>query len=305
LLKGAALYAAACTRDNDELRVAGAEALATLARDEAPAILDSLAHPSRVPGERVAATLGLAKFDLPRAAAVAADVLSSDAAARFVEIVFPAFLQRQGGADALASALAAKKPSKSAAEAGLRLMSASGRRNEQLTRALTESAGFSSQDKKMTPQEIGAFVSEVRARGDAKRGAEIFRRVELGCAACHTVNGQGGKVGPDLSALGTAQPVEFIVGAILDPQREIKEGFMSISVLTQDGEEYQGYQVRETQEELALRDALQNKEVRLRRDAIKEKRQNGSVMPNGLADTLTRVEFRDLVRFLSELGRQK
>ena len=59
----------------------------------------------------------------------------------------------------------------------------------------------------------------------------------------------------------------------------------------------------ETGEELVLHDVLQNKEVRLRRDAIKEKRQTGSVMPAGLADGLTRNEFRDLVRFLSELGK--
>ena len=62
---------------------------------------------------------------------------------------------------------------------------------------------------------------------------------------------------------------------------------------------------RETTEELVLRDELQNQEVRLRRATIQEKRQNGSVMPAGLADTLTREEFRDLVRYLSELGRAK
>ena len=74
---------------------------------------------------------------------------------------------------------------------------------------------------------------------------------------------------------------------------------------TKDGEEYQSYQVRETKDERVLRDVLQNKEVRLRRDTIQDKRQNGSVMPSGLADALTRNEFRDLVRCLSELGRTK
>jgi putative heme-binding domain-containing protein len=119
------------------------------------------------------------------------------------------------------------------------------------------------------------------------------------------VNGQGGNIGPNLSALGSAQPVDFIVGAILEPQKEIKEGYTSISVTTTDGEEYQGYLVRETRDELLLRDVLQNREVRLRRAAVQEKRQNGSVMPAGLADTLSRDEFRDLVRYLSELGRTK
>src|SRR5205823_13880710 len=166
-----------------------------------------------------------------------------------------------------------------------------------------EAAGFNSEGKTVASAEIAVFATEVRANGDARRGAEIFRRAELGCTACHSVNGQGGNVGPDLSALGTAQPVDFIIGAILDPQKEVKEGYMSISVTTKDGEEYQGYQVRETGIELVLRDVLQNKEIRLRRDTIQEKKQNGSVMPTGLADILSRVEFRDLVRYLSGLGK--
>ena len=129
---------------------------------------------------------------------------------------------------------------------------------------------------------------EVRISGDARRGAEIFRRPALGCLACHAVNGEGGTLGPNLSALGTAQPLDFIIGAILDPQKEIKEGYMSISVTTKDGEEYQGYQVRERSAELVLRDSLQNQEGRLPRSNIREKKQNGSVMPAGLVDSLNR-----------------
>ena len=157
----------------------------------------------------------------------------------------------------------------------------------------------------MRAADLAAFTKEIRSQGDARHGAEVFRRAELGCTACHAVNGQGGHIGPELSALGAAQPVDFIIGAILDPQKEVKEGYSSISVTTKEGEEYQGYQVRETTDELVLKDVLENKEIRLRRDNIREKRQNGSVMPGGLADLLTRAEFRDLVRFLSELGKNE
>src|SRR5207237_4380614 len=159
--------------------------------------------------------------------------------------------------------------------------------------------------KLITPAELAIFATEARAKGDVARGERIFRRPELGCTACHAINGQGGKIGPELTALRTAQPLEFIIGAILDPQKEVKEGYMSISVITKDGEEYQGYQVRDTSSELVLRDALQNKEIRLRRDLIQEKKPHGSLMPNGLADLLSPAEFRDLVRYLSELGTVK
>ena len=291
---------------DEKTRRAAIAALASFGGDTSEKILSRLAGDPALPAQS-AAIAALCALNLEAAARIAtASFAHLNDEAGLVE-VFTSFLQRQSGAAALANALAAaaKPPTKLAAEIGLRLMTTSGRRNEHLARLLTEAAGYLSQAQTMTPAEIVAFVAEVRAQGDAKAGADVFRRPQLGCLACHSVNGEGGNIGPNLSALGTAQPVDFIVGAILDPQKEVKEGYMSISVATKDGEEYQGYQVRETGDELVLRDALQNQEVHLRRDAIKQKKQNGSVMPGGLADTLTRAEFRDLVRFLSELGKPK
>ena len=51
-----------------------------------------------------------------------------DVPAAALEEIFTAFLLRQGGALALSKALAARVPPKEAAEVGLRVMSASGRR---------------------------------------------------------------------------------------------------------------------------------------------------------------------------------
>lgn len=102
----------------------------------------------------------------------------------------------------------------------------------------------------------------MRARGDFKRGEQIYRRAEPGCVACYAVNGMGGSNGSNLSALGTVQPVEF-----------------------------------------TTREVLRNEGIRLRAAVIKEKKQNGSVMPAGLAETRTRAEFRDLIRYLSQFGK--
>ena len=265
----------------DELRKANAiEALADLGDREA---IVSYATKSNA-----TAIAMLTRFDLLKAASLAPAVLN--------EQIVTAFLQRKGGAAALAESLSAHPPNKETAEMILRVMNTSGRRDEKLASIVSPST------QRFSATEL---IPLVRSKGDARRGAEVYHRPELGCVACHSVNGQGGNIGPDLSALGTAQPLDFIIGAILDPQKEIKEGFMSVSVVTQDGEELQGYLRRESAADLTIRDVLQNRDIRIPRSRIKEKRQTGSVMPTGLVDILSRDEFADLVRYLSELGANK
>jgi putative heme-binding domain-containing protein len=185
------------------------------------------------------------------------------------------------------------------------LLASSGKQHPELNSILAKAAGLGTGSMRLGDDQTQELIRQVREQGDASRGAEIFQRPELGCVVCHSLGGQGGNIGPDLSALGTAQPLDFILGAILDPQKEIKEGYSALNVVTKDGEEYQGYLVRESTDELVLRDIVRNQEVRLRKSAIQDRRSGGSVMPAGLADTLTRVEFRDLLRFLSEQGTAK
>ncbi|HTD86407.1 MAG TPA: PVC-type heme-binding CxxCH protein [Candidatus Binatia bacterium] len=265
----------------DDLRRANAiEALADLGDREAILSYATTLNPTAI--------AMLTRFDLAKAASLAPAVLNEE--------IVSAFLQRKAGAAALADALASHPPNKQTAEMILRVMNSSGRRDEKLARLVSPSTqGFSAAD----------LIPLVRANGNAKRGDEIFHRPELGCIACHSVNGQGGSIGPDLSALGTAQPLDFIIGAILEPQKEIKEGYMSVSIVTNDGEELQGYLRAESAADLTIHDVLQNRDIRLPRSRIKENRQNGSVMPTGLVNSLSREQFADLIRYLSELGHNK
>jgi len=99
--------------------------------------------------------------------------------------------------------------------------------------------------------------------------------------------------------------VDFIIGAVLQPNKEVKESYEAVEVTTKDGQTFQGYKVRADKSEFVLRDVLQNREVRLRGDNVKEQINRGSLMPSGLVDHLTRAELRDLIRYLSQLGKPK
>jgi putative heme-binding domain-containing protein len=143
------------------------------------------------------------------------------------------------------------------------------------------------------------------ASGDALKGREIFRRAELSCVACHMIANEGGTIGPALDSIGSGQPLDFIIGAVLDPQKEIKESFEALEVHTKDGAVYSGYRTGGNDSELVLREVATGKESRIATANIASKKLTGSLMPSGLVDKLTREELRDLFRYLSGLGKNK
>ncbi|HVV01199.1 MAG TPA: hypothetical protein VHH88_07530, partial [Verrucomicrobiae bacterium] len=75
-----------------------------------------------------------------------------------------------------------------------------------------------------------------------------------------------------------------------------------VSVETKDGLEYTGVLVKESPDQLILRDAS-GKENTVAKNNIDNRVTGGSLMPSGLVDGLTAGERLDLFRFLAELGK--
>lgn len=151
---------------------------------------------------------------------------------------------------------------------------------------------------------VQALAKEAMATGDAKRGSLIFRSATTGCTSCHTVNDKGGQVGPDLSAAGTTIPIERLIEEVLWPDRIIKEGFTLLRILTKDGDVIQGYPRKSRGDDLLLIDSGTKQMRRISKNQIDKSVEGGTAMPNGVTAGLTREELRDLIRYLSELGKQ-
>jgi putative heme-binding domain-containing protein len=302
-LRHRALFVAFGTPQDDELRNAGALALAALPGEETRKSFDNLASTNRSAGEQLAAVVGFAQFDSARAAEIGARLFSGELSEAHIKMLLGALLQRRDGSTALARALETQKPQRDTARLALRHLQATGRQDKELVTALTGAAALGGEPLRATPDFVKQLMTEAREQGDARRGRDIFRRADLNCTTCHAVGGQGGNIGPALDTIGSGQPLDFIIGAVLEPNKEVKESYEAIEVTTKSGDTYQGYRVRADDRELALRDVALNKEVRLRRDQIAEQRDRGSLMPLGLVDHLTRQELRDLFRYLSGLGK--
>ena len=123
----------------------------------------------------------------------------------------------------------------------------------------------------------------------------------LNCTGCHQIGGVGGDVGPDLSSVGRALPLDRILEEVLWPDRNIKEGFQAVNVFTFDGKIYQGIKVSEDASVLVLRDAIAHQDRRIATGNIETRSAAGTLMPSALTSGLPRRDLCDLFRYLSEL----
>ena len=149
---------------------------------------------------------------------------------------------------------------------------------------------------------MAQLLADVARQGDPARGEQVYRRKDLTCQKCHAIAGAGGQVGPGLESIGASAQPDYLVDSILQPSKQVKEGYHATAVATDDGRIYTGIKLRQTDTELVLRDA-EDREVSIPASSIAEQKMAGSIMPAGLADELTRPELVDLVRFLAELGK--
>jgi putative heme-binding domain-containing protein len=288
---------------DESLRADAFDALATIGGKTGAAPIEALAAEDHPESTRLLAIAALAKLDLPRATALAAGVLSKPAGpGRSLVPLLRAFLDRQGGSDMLAKAIGGRAIPADSAKLALRAVYTLGRSDQALVDALSRAAGITELSKPLSPSELSNMVSEVAAKGDPVRGEDVFRRSDLNCMSCHSVSKAGGDVGPDLSAVGQISPPDYIINSILNPDLAIKEQYNTLVVLTFEGQVFQGIVTDKDEQRVVLKDATGATRV-VPATSIEDQKAGGSLMPKGLANLMTRSEFLDLVRFLSELGK--
>jgi putative heme-binding domain-containing protein len=301
-LRGPLVQYARAAAGSDAIRAAAMDSLARLGGSDSRKELDTLAGPEQSAKVRRQAISALAALDQAGAARRAADLLAALKDGDDPAELLAAFVNRRGGAAALAKALADRQVPADVARLGVRALGSAGRDAAGLIQALTKAGNLSAARRVLTAQEVQELAADVLKHGDPARGEAVFRRKDLVCLKCHAIAGAGGQAGPDLVSIGASAPVDYLVDSILQPNKAIKENYHSLVVTTTDGRIFTGVKVRETKTELILRDG-EDREVAVALKDVERTTVGGSLMPEGLADQLTRAELVDLVRFLSELGK--
>ncbi|REJ84652.1 MAG: hypothetical protein DWQ34_10725 [Planctomycetota bacterium] len=164
-------------------------------------------------------------------------------------------------------------------------------------------------DRSNRPQTDDEWRTALQHEGDdgeAQRRAAgrrvFFHPNGPACYKCHTVNGRGGRIGPDLSNIGRSSSREKLIDSILEPSKEVAPQFTTWNMLDTGGVVHTGMIVHENKGKTVLGDAdgktteLETIDIDLRTPL------RTSVMPEKLEDRMTVQEFRDLLAFLQSLG---
>ncbi len=151
------------------------DALAEMGGTVGRSQIEGLAADKQPIATRILAVAALVKFDVNAAAARAAGILALPPdGQRDFKPLMAAFLNRQGGGDVLAAAIAQKTLTADAAKLALRAIYALGRSDAALVPALSRAAGISGEAKPLTQAELNQLVAEVAAKGDPAAGRWSF-----------------------------------------------------------------------------------------------------------------------------------
>ena len=92
-------------------------------------------------------------------------------------------------------------------------------------------------------RELGRQGSSEPSAGDPAAGSLVYQKD--GCAACHTIDGQGGFLGPDLSDIGARRAVRHLRQSLLDPNADIPLDYRTVTVTTAAGTSIGGIHLNE------------------------------------------------------------
>ena len=134
--------------------------------------------------------------------------------------------------------------------------------------------------------------------GDARRGQVVFNGTKAACATCHAIGYLGGRVGPDLTKVGSVRSARDLLEAIVLPSASFVRSFEPVVVATKDGRVFSGLLRKDAADEVVLTTAA-DQEARIARGDVEAIRPGTvSVMPAGLDKQLTSEELADLLAFL-------
>jgi putative heme-binding domain-containing protein len=274
------------------------QALDALVAQRDAASLDALLSLVGQPGPlREPALRGLTSYDDPRVAQAAVDVFPRlDSTER--RAAMQAMVARTSGAHILTTAIERGKIARAELTAPL-ARQIQGLKDATLDSWLVKHFGAVSapnEDKQKLVAKFREFVTtDLVLRSDAQHGRALFAQT---CAACHTLFGEGGKIGPELP--GAFEDLDYLLNNILDPNAIIGKDYQQTFVKTKDGQIVAGIVTEDTDRAISLKTLGGDTITVQRADVGSTELSPMSMMPEGLLAPLHEEDVRDLFLYLRQ-----
>jgi putative heme-binding domain-containing protein len=155
----------------------------------------------------------------------------------------------------------------------------------------------------LDPKKLPSIPALLVKKGSVDRGQQLIAasiKNDVQCLKCHTINGVGGQVGPDLSTIGSKASRENLLESILYPSRAIADQYQQYAVETKKGLVINGLIIEETPDYLLLRDANAKDYKIARNDLESKKLIPTSLMPE-LIQYLSEQDLIDIVDYMHSL----
>ena len=157
-------------------------------------------------------------------------------------------------------------------------------------------------------EELTKPVAEQLSGRSFANGKQLFTAVA--CFACHQMNGIGGQVGPDLAKMEPKKTRQHILESMIDPSKVIEKKYQAIVIVTEEGKQYTGLLLSDTDEAVTLMPNPIGMEkcepIVIPADEIDIKSASPiSLMPQKLLNTMTLEEILDLIAYLDARGNPK
>jgi cytochrome c oxidase cbb3-type subunit III len=181
--------------------------------------------------------------------------------------------------------------------------------------------GTNGQGVGMTDEEIWQIIAYIRSQevkapakplGNAAHGKELFYG-DANCSLCHMVDGKGGRLGPDLGAVGASRTHEALVESVRNPSRRLAWGltestkefpqeYETVTAVTQDGKQIKGVTLNEDSFTLQVMDSDEQIHL-LDKEKLKSfQKSRESMMPKYEVGALTDKDVDDILAFLAGAG---
>jgi len=148
--------------------------------------------------------------------------------------------------------------------------------------------------KQLLARYLAELTPAQLAAADRSQGRAVFTQT---CGACHTLYGEGGKVGPDLTNGERRHDLNSLLSKVTDPSSELPVTSRFTILTLNDGRTVSGIVENRTAATITLRTMADPITVAVS-DVKSTELSSVSIMPEGMLEAMTPVQRRNLIAYL-------